>query len=69
MEFSQEIVGLVITAIGLIMIVAAGFLPRQVYRWHLHAMEQLEPGVIIWPVRGIGLALALLGGVTLLGTM
>lgn len=65
MELTHEMAGMLISALGVLFIVFAGPIPRQVHRWHVHAIELVEPAMIIWLTRAIGFALFALGMVTL----
>lgn len=66
MEVTHEMAGLVISFLGLLCIALAGHLPRQVHRWHVYAIDLIEPVMITWLVRAIGFALFVLGLVTVL---
>lgn len=69
MELTHEIAGLLITLAGALLALIAGFIPREVHRWHVHALESLEsvePFMLSWPVRAIGLAIFMLGVVTMI---
>lgn len=71
MELSHEIAGLLISAAGAVLMLTAGLVPRQVRRLHVHALESLEsvePFMLSWLVRAIGLAVLMLGVVTAAGT-
>jgi hypothetical protein len=65
MELTHEMAGLFISAIGVLCIALSGPIPRQVHRWHVHALDTVEPVMITWLVRALGFTLAVLGLVTL----
>lgn len=64
MHLIHEWSGMVIAFIGIMFIVLARPIPRQVTRWHIHAIEQVEPGILAWLARTIGVSLVFLGLVT-----
>jgi hypothetical protein len=65
MAVTHELAGIVISLLGLFIVALAGPIPRQVHRWHVHAIEQIEPEMITWLARAIGFVLFILGVVTL----
>lgn len=65
MVVTHELAGILISVLGIIIIAVAGPIPRQVHRWHVHAIEQIEPAMITWLARAIGFVLFVLGIVTL----
>jgi hypothetical protein len=65
MHVTHEMAGLIISMVGILFVVLAGPIPRQINRWHVHAIEQVEPAMLSWLARGIGFSLFILGLVTL----
>lgn len=65
MELTHEMAGILISLVGVMFIALAAPIPRQVNRWHVHAIELIEPAMISWLSRAIGVALFILGLVTL----
>ena len=66
MEMTHEVAGILISVAGVLFIALAEVLPKQVHRWHVHAIEQVEPVMIAWLSRLMGLSLSSLGIVTLI---
>lgn len=64
MELSHEMAGLIISVVGLLLVVAAWPVPRQVRRWHVLTLDRVEPVMIGWLLRVIGLAVFMLGIMT-----
>lgn len=64
MELSHEMAGLVISGVGLLLVLAAWPVPGQVQRWHGLALDRVEPVMIGWLLRAIGLAVFMLGIMT-----
>ena len=64
MELTHVMAGFGISILGLVLIVAAWPVPRQVQRWHVHALESVEPFMLGWLMRAIGLAIFMLGLMT-----
>lgn len=65
MELTHEMAGILISLVGAMFIILAVPIPRHVIRWHVHPIETIEPAMISWLARGIGVALFILGLVTL----
>jgi hypothetical protein len=68
MWLTHEIAGIVIAVMGITLIALAGPIPRQISRWHVHAIELIEPAMLTWLARIVGAALFILGIVTILNT-
>jgi len=66
MNLTHEYAGLFISFLGVLFILMANPLPRQAQRWHVHAIEQVEPAMLAWIVRGVGGVLFILGLVTMM---
>ena len=64
-----EWAGIIIAVVGVLCIVLARPIPRQVTRWHIHAIEDVEPGILMWLSRSIGVSLVFLGVVTWLSAL
>jgi len=64
MELTHENAGLLIAVIGGLVILLAGPLPAQVRRWHIQTLEVIEPAMLVWVMRLLGLAFCMLGLVT-----
>lgn len=60
-----QMAGLFISIVGALCIVFAGPIPRQVHRWHMHAINLIEPVMLTWLVRAIGFTIFVLGLVTM----
>ena len=65
MQLTHEMAGLVIAILGALCVVMASPVPKQVTRWHLHAIEQVEPAMLAWLIRAVGIVMFILGLVTL----
>lgn len=68
MELTHEMAGIFISLVGAMFVVLAAPLPRQVSRWHVHGIDTIEPEMLAWLARAIGVALFILGLVTLANT-
>ncbi len=66
MVVTHEMAGILISMLGIVIVALAGPIPRQAHRWHVPAIEQIEPAMITWLTRAIGFVLFVLGAVTLL---
>lgn len=66
MELTHEFAGILISVTGVLFIVLAEVVPKQIHRWHVHGIEQVEPVMISWLSRLMGFALSALGIVTML---
>ena len=64
MELTHEMAGMLISAFGIILIAAAWPVPRQVQ--HVHSFECIEPVMLSWLMRAIGVAVFMLGIMTAL---
>lgn len=60
-----QMAGLLISIVGALCILLARPIPRQVHRWHVHAINLVEPVMLTWLVRAIGFTLFVLGLVTM----
>ena len=69
MQLIHEWAGMIIAVVGVLFVVLARPIPRQVTRWHIHAIEDVEPGILMWLSRSIGVSLVFLGVVTWLSSM
>lgn len=65
MELTHEIAGALIAVAGALTVLLAGPVPRQVHRWNLQTLDLVEPAMLVWVVRALGIALFMLGIVTL----
>lgn len=65
MELSHEMAGFLISGAGLLFILAAWPIPRHVQRWHVGTFDRIEPFMLGWLMRAIGLAMFMLGLMTL----